>query len=70
VRWITEAQKHAAELTRARNQNLNPPGGLKEFATFVVEFQKRSVPGQSIEYQTTVHHSETDTTTKMARPRS
>ena len=35
--------------------------GWKPFASFVVEFQQRTVEGQAIEYRTTAHHMEADT---------
>ena len=37
--------------------------GWKPFASFVVEFQERTVEDQAIEYRTTAHHMESDTGT-------
>lgn len=37
--------------------------GWKPFASFVVEYQERTVEGQAIEYRTTAHHMEADTST-------
>ena len=37
--------------------------GWKPFASFVIEFQERSLEGQATEYRTTAHHMEADTGT-------
>lgn len=37
--------------------------GWKPFASFIVEFQERTLEGQPVEYRTTVHHMEADTGT-------
>jgi hypothetical protein len=65
--WIAEAQEHASpNNTTSRKKTRNAPHkeDWSELATFVIEFQERTVSGQAVEYQTTVFHSETEVLTK------
>lgn len=61
----TSSQPVKSEEGNDGGKGQSPTGrdGWKPFASFVVEFQERTVEGQAIEYRTTAHHMESDTGT-------
>ena len=55
--------KSAEDNDGGKAQSPTRKDGWKPFASFVVEYQERTVEGQAIEYRTTAHHMEADTST-------
>ena len=77
AKWLDQAQKLAAKNTsasepalggeveaRRRVNSIVNEDGWKPFASFVVEFQSRTLEGRAEELRTAIHHIETDTGAK------